>query len=520
MIGYSGSGYKGIQIMPTERTIEGDLFSAFVKAGAVSKANADDPKKNSLVRCARTDKGVHAAGNVISLKMIIEDEDIVQKINSHLSPQIRVWGIERTTGSFSCYQACDSRWYEYLIPTHCFLPPHPSSFLGKKIVELAEEVGDLEGLKERQAEVADFWADTDKDYIQPILHSLDEKTRALVQEALFQSESDPETSEQVNETVTAVEAAADISLPTKIVEGEGREAKQEANHEKTEEAAIIIQAPESSSTNNAEDEPQPADQNPPTLEPSTKRGPIADAIKSLKAALITAKRAYRIPRSRLTRVRDVLEGYVGTHNFHNYTIRKTFRDPSAKRHIKSFQVASSPIIKGDTEWLSLKVHGQSFMMHQIRKMVGMAALVVRCGCPTERVRQTFGADGVSIPKAPGLGLLLERPVFDSYNNAVANKFDKPTVGFERYEKEMEEFKQREIYDRIWREENKDNIFNAFFAHIDSYRENSFLFVTSKGLKATEGAERVMPAEKSKGAGGKKGGKMDFDSEDEGSGGEG
>jgi len=24
----------------------------------------------------------------------------------------------------------------------------------------------------------------------------------------------------------------------------------------------------------------------------------------------------------------------------------------------------------DTEWLKLKVHGQSFMLHQIRKMVG------------------------------------------------------------------------------------------------------------------------------------------------------
>ncbi|TKA71859.1 hypothetical protein B0A49_03578, partial [Cryomyces minteri] len=88
MIGYSGSGYKGMQIEgekgdrvlldqlraravaekqstlkpsrrkrstnsyghsnTTERTIEGDLFTAFVKAGAISKANADDPKKSSL----------------------------------------------------------------------------------------------------------------------------------------------------------------------------------------------------------------------------------------------------------------------------------------------------------------------------------------------------------------------------------------------------------------------------------------------------------------------------------------
>ena len=88
-----------MQLTAHERTIEGDLFKAFVDAGAISKANADDPKKSGLVRCARTDKGVHAAGNMISLKLIIEDEDIVEKINSHLTPQIRVWGFVQTTGS-------------------------------------------------------------------------------------------------------------------------------------------------------------------------------------------------------------------------------------------------------------------------------------------------------------------------------------------------------------------------------------------------------------------------------------
>ena len=44
------------------------------------------------MRAARTDKGVHAAGQVISLKMITEDPNIVEKINSHLPEQIRIWG--------------------------------------------------------------------------------------------------------------------------------------------------------------------------------------------------------------------------------------------------------------------------------------------------------------------------------------------------------------------------------------------------------------------------------------------
>ncbi len=55
MIGYAGTGYHGMQINHEAKTIEGDLFAAFVAAGAISKANADDPKKSSLARCARTD---------------------------------------------------------------------------------------------------------------------------------------------------------------------------------------------------------------------------------------------------------------------------------------------------------------------------------------------------------------------------------------------------------------------------------------------------------------------------------
>lgn len=46
------------------KTIEGDVFEALVKAGAVSEANAVDHRKVDVQRAARTDAGVHAAGNV------------------------------------------------------------------------------------------------------------------------------------------------------------------------------------------------------------------------------------------------------------------------------------------------------------------------------------------------------------------------------------------------------------------------------------------------------------------------
>jgi tRNA pseudouridine38-40 synthase len=137
-------------------------------------------------------------------------------------------------------------------------------------------------------------------------------------------------------------------------------------------------------------------------------------------------------------------------------VQKKFSDKSAQRFIKSFKMAEKPIIINDTEWLSLKVHGQSFMMHQIRKMVGMAALTVRCGTNPDFMLESFGNNIVRIPKAPGLGLLLERPVFESYNEKQAAQHDKDPIDFKKYEKKIADFKEREIYQRIFREESQGN----------------------------------------------------------------
>ena len=452
MLGYSGKGYKGMQISPTEKTIEGDLFAAFVAAGAISKANADDPKKSSLVRCARTDKGVHAAGNVISLKLIVEDADIVSKINEHLPPQIRVWGIERAIGSFSCYQACDSRWYEYLIPTHSFLPPPPSSYLAQQMVKLAEEVGDVEGHNERQKDVANFWSEIEQLHTKPILESLDEETRALIEKALNAEATTPDFLNELEDSEYVDDDNADIAdaLPQKAVEAhisiassasDTRNAIGDAGLDKAAGTEDIIMG-------NAEsDGPK---------ESAAKENPkVAAAISALRAAYIAAKRQYRISPARRQRVAEGLAQYVGTNNFHNFTIRKAARDPSAKRHIKSF-TASEPMIINETEWLSLKVHGQSFMMHQIRKMVGMVAMLVRCGAPLERLTEAMTLDTVNIPKAPACGLLLERPVFDNYNAKATSNFNREPIDFAKYDEHIEAFKQAEIYSQMYQAEEREN----------------------------------------------------------------
>lgn len=502
LIGYAGTGYKGMQINHHEKTIEGDLFGAFVAAGAIQKRNADDPKKSSFVRCARTDKGVHAAGNVISLKLTIEDSDIVEKINEKLPDQIRVWGIQRTNNAFNCYQACDSRWYEYLLPSYTLLPPHPQSFLGKKVIESAKEEGTFENVMKAWDDVKDFWEEVEKNDIKPILDSLDEKTREEVLQVMHASENPSgrapdedagmEQAEKEPENESSKrKAEASVDEPTakkiRTADGTGPKSQDEEDMETEDQGKIFTEneeGPEATNTAPEETKEDTAiveaevveameiDEKPnepaldadelaesrdvaPVDKPKYQPTPVELALREIKAAYIAAKRRYRVTTTRVQQLQAALDMYVGTNNFHNYTIQKTYKDPSAKRHIRSFIANPKPILIRDTEWLSLKVHGQSFMMHQIRKMVAMAALSVRCAMPVERIRQSYGPTRISIPKAPGLGLLLERPVFESYSKKATDSLGYEALNFDKHDEKIEEFKHRMIYNRIWDTEEKE-----------------------------------------------------------------
>lgn len=51
-------------------------------------------------------------------------------------------------------------------------------------------------------------------------------------------------------------------------------------------------------------------------------------------------------------------------NFHNYTVGKPFNDRSVKRYMIRLDVRD-PQVVGEIEWVSVQIHGQSFMLHQI-----------------------------------------------------------------------------------------------------------------------------------------------------------
>lgn len=104
------------------RTIEDEVVDALVKINAIPQNHADEMYKMSFQRAARTDKGVSAARNLLSLKMELDENETLPKLNALLPKQIRVFGYNKVTQSFDCKTNCEARTYIYVLPSFAFCP--------------------------------------------------------------------------------------------------------------------------------------------------------------------------------------------------------------------------------------------------------------------------------------------------------------------------------------------------------------------------------------------------------------
>ena len=68
--------------------------------------------------------------------------------------------------------------------------------------------------------------------------------------------------------------------------------------------------------------------------------------------------------------RKILRKYSGTHKYHNFTKGGTPTTASCTRYIKEITL-SSPFTHEGMEFVRVTLKGQSFILHQIRKMIGM-----------------------------------------------------------------------------------------------------------------------------------------------------
>lgn len=69
LLGYSGVNYCGMQRNPRVATIEEELQKAMLKHGWMNEEGFNNPQQAFFQRAARTDKGVSAARQCVSMKL-------------------------------------------------------------------------------------------------------------------------------------------------------------------------------------------------------------------------------------------------------------------------------------------------------------------------------------------------------------------------------------------------------------------------------------------------------------------
>ncbi|CEF70542.1 tRNA pseudouridine synthase A, mitochondrial [Strongyloides ratti] len=162
---------------------------------------------------------------------------------------------------------------------------------------------------------------------------------------------------------------------------------------------------------------------------------------------------YRITEERIKEIDEILSIYKGTHNFYNYTSKRDSGDKSCWRYIINFYTGKPFIYKDslhekDHEFITLYIQGQSFMLHQIRKMVGMVIAVLRGFTFKSEIQRSFETERMDIPKAPGLGLVLEKVHYTSYDKKWKNSHPTLDDWGEEIEQEVEKLKTTLVYKEI------------------------------------------------------------------------
>ncbi len=107
-LAYDGRAYKGWQLQVNETTVQGTMQRALAKL-------AEPPIE--LIASGRTDAGVHALGQVASLKIAssLEAFQLQRALNSHLPTDIRVLDLVPASAHFHAIRDATGKCYRYVI---------------------------------------------------------------------------------------------------------------------------------------------------------------------------------------------------------------------------------------------------------------------------------------------------------------------------------------------------------------------------------------------------------------------
>ncbi|XP_057974323.1 uncharacterized protein LOC131162152 [Malania oleifera] len=507
---YCGVGYQGMQKNPGAKTIEGDLEEALFLSGAVPEPDRGNPKRFDWARSARTDKGVSAVGQVVSGRFYIDPPGLVDRLNSNLPLQIRIFGYKRVTASFNAKKFCDRRRYVYLIPVFALDPSSHRdresvlASLGSdgelvKCLECSERGRKVVGVMGRRGSetvvesgissnsgAARLDARVEESVVLDNLH-----TESLGEPKIIYDNGDATPhSEPANETNETVVQSGILSndgpatLDARVEEAAVYSDKGNNLHsECVRESKTVME------NGNANVYLEPRNEAGVSAKNGTGDGlHVESAISEDNVEVdldLDDKRMEKTVKGsgfcygekEKERFNRILKHYLGTHNFHNFTTRTKAEDPSAHRFIVSFDASTTVTVKG-IEFVKCEVVGQSFMLHQIRKMIGLAVAIMRNCAPESLLETALQKDiNINVPTAPEVGLYLDECLFTSYNQKWKESHEE--LSMKAYEEEAEDFKMKYIYSHIASTEHKEGVV-ALWLHSLNHRNYPDLRVVNNG----------------------------------------
>ncbi len=111
LVEYDGTAFHGWQFQRRERTVQAELEAALQQVTAQQEV--------TVIGAGRTDAGVHARGQVASVKLdtTIPAEQLRLAVNSHLAEDVRVQAIEVAPDDFHARKSAVRRRYSYTLTT-------------------------------------------------------------------------------------------------------------------------------------------------------------------------------------------------------------------------------------------------------------------------------------------------------------------------------------------------------------------------------------------------------------------
>ncbi|KAL0221986.1 hypothetical protein RCL1_001840 [Eukaryota sp. TZLM3-RCL] len=158
---------------------------------------------------------------------------------------------------------------------------------------------------------------------------------------------------------------------------------------------------------------------------------------------------------------NLLQNFVGVHNFYNFTSDLQREDPKCKREILSISVGE--FNHNNVTFLVVKLYGRSFLLHQIRKMIGTSMAVFRSILPAKYLTLALTAEtSLPTPKAPAEGLLLDGVEYEYYAEKYPDSINSEILDCP----EKTEFKTSILYPSMLKLIQGSTVFTDFLESVD------------------------------------------------------